>query len=358
VSSKHDWGKAFAGKRVFLTGHTGFTGAWAALWLRELGAEVIGYALPPDTDPSLFRAIAVEREIVSIEGDIRDARKLSEAVAGHRPDFVLHLAAQALVRRSYRDPLGTFQANTMGTANLLEAVGKCDSIRAVVCVTTDKVYRNNEWPWPYRENDPLGGRDPYSASKAAAEFVIESYSRCLASADGRPAVGVARGVCIIGGGDWAEDRLVPDFVRAVSGGERMTIRFPLAVRPWQHVLALVQGYLMLLAALDRDPSRYSRAWNFGPSEDAWYTVRDVLELMGATWRSPEIEYMDKPLPEAGILALDSGMARRELGWAPAWDTRKAVEETARWYREYYNDPSAARSLCESQIGEWRAAVRG
>jgi CDP-glucose 4,6-dehydratase len=348
---------ALAGKRVLVTGHTGFTGSWASLWLKRIGAEVIGYSLPAEGDPSMFKAIGIEKEIASIAGDIRDAQRLAAVMREHRPDFVLHLAAQALVRKSYREPLATFEANTLGTANLLEAVRGTPSVKAVVCVTTDKVYKNNEWPWPYRENDILGGHDPYSASKAAAEMIIASYSECFGGSQGGPAIGVARGGNIIGGGDWAEDRLIPDFVRAVTGEGRLTIRYPEAIRPWQHVLALVQGYFMLLAALAEDGSAYARAWNFGPSDDKWHSVREVLSLLGDCWKRPDIEYMDQPLAEARTLSLDSGMARRQLGWAPAWGTKKTIEETAGWYREYYADPSSARAISEAQIGEWRARMR-
>lgn len=349
---------ALAGKRVLVTGHTGFTGSWASLWLQRIGAEVIGFALPADTTPSMFTALRLDRDITSIEGDVRDPEAIAGAIKKHKPEFVLHLAAQALVRKSYREPLATFETNAQGTANLLEAARIEGAVRAVVCVTTDKVYKNHEWNWPYRENDELGGHDPYSASKAAAEMVIESYAHCLCEAGKGPAIAVARGGNIVGGGDWAEDRLIPDFVRAVTGHGKLTIRYPDAVRPWQHVLALVQGYLQLLSALSEEGPKHARAWNFGPAEERWYSVRDVLELLSESWERPELDYMDQPLPEAHTLSLDSGLARRLLGWNPVWNTRQTLERTAEWYREHYANPGATRAITERQLEAWREDLAG
>lgn len=346
----------FNGKTILVTGHTGFTGSWISLWLAKIGAKVVGYAQEPATEPSMYNAIGIDKDVVSIIGDIKNASHLADTVRAYRPDFILHLAAQALVRRSYRDPLDTFETNTMGTVNLLEAARHVDSVKAVVCVTTDKVYRNNEWAWPYRENDVLGGHDPYSASKAAAELAIESYSKCFASENDAPSIAVARGGNIIGGGDWAEDRLIPDFVRAVTGDGKLTIRYPEAVRPWQHVLALSQGYLMLLAALYEKGKEFAKPWNFGPADDSWYSVRQVLDLLSLHWQQPEIEYMEQPLSEAMTLSLDSSMARRLLKWSPSWDTRRTVEETARWYKAYSADSLSARLITESQIDEWRSSM--
>jgi CDP-glucose 4,6-dehydratase len=349
--------KALKGRRILLTGHTGFTGSWATLWLKAIGAEVAGLSLDPETEPSLFAAVGVSGGMVDERCDICDYEAVSKLVRDFRPEAIIHLAAQALVRRSYREPRSTFEANAMGTANVLEAARLCDSVRAVVCITTDKVYENREWDWPYRENDPLGGHDPYSASKAAAEMIIRGYAKSFAAPGGRLAIAVARGGNIIGGGDWSEDRLIPDFVRAVTGSGKMTIRYPEAVRPWQHVLALVQGYLMLAAGCLEEPGKYARSWNFGPSVEECLTVREVLELLGAEWSVPSIDYMSDPLPEAKMLLLDSGLARRLLGWTPAWDAREAIAKTARWYRDYYRDPARARALCEAQIEEWRSASR-
>ncbi len=348
---------AFAGKRVFVTGHTGFTGSWAALWLETLGAEVMGYALEPNTSPSLYRSLEPGLSIQSRIADICDAAALHEAMRAFEPDFVLHLAAQPLVRLSYAQPVQTFETNVMGTIHLLEAVRRTPSVRAVVCVTTDKVYANREWEWPYRENDQLGGKDPYSASKSAAEMAVASYLASFKLADGSPLpVAVARGGNIIGGGDWSADRLVPDYVRAVTEGRTLTLRYPEATRPWQHVLALVQGYLMLLAALDRDRPRFSRCWNLGPQDSRQTSVREVVEWLAASWTAPTLELMNDPLPESRALALDSSLARNQLGWIPPWDTEQVVLETGTWYRAYYDDPARALETTRRQLAEWRSAM--
>jgi CDP-glucose 4,6-dehydratase len=347
---------ALAGRKVFVTGHTGFTGGWACLWLRSLGATVAGYALPPETTPSLFSAADIESELhASTLGDICDYDALLGAMREFEPDLVLHLAAQPLVRRSYREPVRTFKVNAQGTAHVLEAARSTGSVRGVVCVTTDKVYRNNEWSWPYRENDPLGGKDPYSASKAAAEMVIQSYAASFPFAEGKgPAIATARGGNIVGGGDWSEDRLVPDFVRSVVNGTKLTLRYPEATRPWQHVLALVHGYLLLMSELlGPQAQEFARAWNLGPQELKHYPVREVLELMSSEWTRPELEFMDSPLPEAGALALDSSIARNLLGWQPAWDTRRVIRETAAWYRNHYADPEGTKAFTLGQIEAWR-----
>lgn len=348
--------KSLAGKRIFVTGSTGFTGGWACLWLKSIGAELGGFSLAPETTPALFDALGLESEFATTIGDICNYDAVYEAVRTFQPELILHLAAQPLVRRSYREPIATFAVNAQGTAHVLEAARHVKSVRGVVCVTTDKVYQNNEWAWPYRENDPLGGKDPYSASKAAAEMVIQSYAVSYPAAKGLgPAVAIARGGNIIGGGDWSEDRLVPDFVRAVVDGHPMTLRYPDASRPWQHVLALVHGYMMLMAGLLSDePSRYARAWNLGPQDPKQHSVREVLEMMCGHWTRPQLEYMDHPLAEASALALDSSLARNVLGWIPAWDTEQVVLHTAAWYRDYYADPERARAITLAQIAAWRA----
>lgn len=349
---------SLAGRRVFVTGHTGFTGGWACLWLKSIGAEVAGYSLPPDTEPSLFGAVGLGGDTISSFGDICDYEPLRDAIAAFQPDLILHLAAQPLVRKSYREPLRTFLVNAQGTAHVLEAARAVKTVKGVLCVTTDKVYKNNEWPWPYRENDPLGGKDPYSASKAAAEMVIQSYAASYPWKDGQgPAIATARGGNIIGGGDWSEDRLIPDFVRAVVNEGSLVLRYPDATRPWQHVLALVHGYLVILAGLlSEDPARVAKAWNLGPHDAKQYSVRDVLELMSRNWQRPALEYMDNPLPEARALALDSSLARNQLNWIPAWDAEQVVRETAAWYRDYYADPASARAITLAQINAWRAAL--
>lgn len=357
MSESFDFEQALRGKRVFVTGHTGFTGTWACLWLRQIGAEVGGYALSPETEPAIFHATQADQSIQGTIADICDFTRLQNAMAAFRPDVVLHLAAQPLVRRSYREPLRTFEINAQGTAHVLEAA-RHTGVRGVVCVTTDKVYANREWPWPYRENDPLGGKDPYSASKAAAEMVIQSYAASFSFERGEgPAIATARGGNIVGGGDWSEDRLIPDFVRSVASGNTLTLRYPDATRPWQHVLSLVHGYLMLMGKLLGPQAKdFARAWNLGPQDPRHYSVREVFELMGEEWHRPSIEYMNNPLPEAGALALDSSIARNLLGWIPPWDTPRVIRETAGWYRQFAEDPSNARSATLAQIEAYREAM--
>ena len=349
--------KQLAGKRILVTGHTGFTGSWVCTWLRSIGADVTGLALEPETDPSLFTALGLAQGMRSELGDIRDYERVHEVFEASRPEAVIHLAAQPLVRRSYREPVPTFAANVMGTAHVLEAARLTPSVRAVVCITTDKVYQNREWPWPYRENDRIGGKDPYSASKAAAEMLIQSYMHSFGLGTERALpIATARGGNIIGGGDWSEDRLVPDFARALQRGTTLTLRYPDAIRPWQHVLALAQGYLMLLAGLVTEPERHARAWNLGPHDPRPYTVREVLELLCQTWDRPVLEYMNNPLPEAGTLMLDSSLARNILGWTTPWDTAQVVRETGTWYREYYANPASAGELTSDQLQRWRQAL--
>lgn len=348
-----------AGKKILVTGHTGFTGGWVCLWLNAIGAKVGGYSLPPDTKPALFDALGIADVVPTVIGDIADYDHLVRAIGDFKPELILHLAAQPLVRRSYREPVRTFLVNAQGTAHVLEAARQTKSVKAVLCVTTDKVYYNKEWSWPYRENDPLGGKDPYSASKAAAEMVIQSYAASFPWRSGEgPAIASARGGNIVGGGDWSEDRLIPDFVRALTAQTPLTLRFPEATRPWQHVLALVQGYLMLLSNLiSDDPGPFARAWNLGPLDSRQYTVRDVMEMMCRHWgHRPDLRYLDNPVPESQALSLDSSNAGNLLGWRPVWSTDQVIEETANWYRGYYADPASARRLTLDQINDWRAGM--
>ena len=350
--------KVLSGRKILVTGHTGFTGGWAGMWLHSIGVEVVGYSLPAETSPSLFGALGQANNIVSVLGDICDYENLLATFEKFQPELILHLAAQPLVLRSYREPVRTFAVNAQGTAHVLEAARTVRSVRGVLCITTDKVYKNKAWPWAYRENDELGGKDPYSASKSAAEMVIQSYAASFPWQEGTgPAIATARGGNIVGGGDWSEDRLIPDFVRAVVGKQMLTLRYPDATRPWQHVLALVHGYLMLLAGLiSGDPARVARAWNLGPQDSRQYSVRDVLELMSLNWQRPQLNYMDNPLPEASVLALDSTIARNILGWVPVWDTEQAIAQTAAWYRDYYGNPTAAAELTLNQINSWRSGI--
>jgi CDP-glucose 4,6-dehydratase len=345
-------------KKIFITGHTGFTGGWVCLWLKSIGVNIAGYSLAPNSEPSLFTSANVANHMHSTIGNICDYDHLYASIADFQPDLVLHLAAQPLVRQSYQDPLNTFMVNAQGTAHVLEASRSIKSIKGVLCITTDKVYKNNEWAWPYRENDPLGGKDPYSASKAAAEIIIQSYASSYSHANSEgPAIATARGGNIIGGGDWSEDRLIPDFVRAVINAKPLTLRYPSATRPWQHVLALAHGYLVILAGLiSSDPTFFARAWNLGPQDIKQHSVRDVLELMSNNWKQPILEYMDNPLPEARALALDSSLARNKLGWIQTWNTERVVQETAAWYRDFYLNPQSAQAITMTQINAWRASL--
>lgn len=350
--------KLLVNKKIFVTGHTGFTGGWVCLWLQLIGAKIAGFALPPNTSPSLFETSNIDNNITSTFGDICNYQELLFAIESFQPDIILHLAAQPLVQQSYHDPMNTFFVNTQGTVHVLEAARKVSSVRAVLCITTDKVYKNNEWIWPYRENDPLGGKDPYSASKAAAEMVIYGYASSYPyNQNDAPAIAIARGGNIIGGGDWAENRLIPDFVRSVTNGTTLQLRYPNAIRPWQHVLALVQAYIMLMSELLSDNAiKVAQAWNFGPLDTKQYTVQDMLELLSSNWKRPNISYLNNPLPEANLLSLDSTMAREKLNWMPAWDTKQVITETASWYRDFYADPSCARYITLNQIEHWRITL--
>ena len=324
------------GRQVFLTGHTGFKGSWLALWLGTLGARVTGFALPPPTRPSLFELAAVDQDLRSMIGDIRDAKALAGALRDAQPEVVLHLAAQPLVRASYDDPLETFSTNVMGTANLLEAVRHAPSVRSVVIVTTDKCYENREQPWGYREADPLGGHDPYSSSKACTELVVSSFRASYfaeASRGGHAAaIATARAGNVIGGGDWAAERLVPDLLAAFDAGVPAMIRHPGAIRPWQHVLEPLCGYLELAERLHRDGQAYAEAWNFGPGDDdarpvAW--IADTLASLwghGASWRAPAGTHPH----ETHCLRLDSLKARTRLGWRPAMRLPEALARVADW----------------------------
>ncbi|WP_114972563.1 CDP-glucose 4,6-dehydratase [Rhodoferax ferrireducens] len=341
------------GKRVLLTGHTGFKGAWLALWLQRLGAEVTGIALPPATQPSLFALLGTKPWMPSHTCDIRDAQALKSLMRAARPEIVLHLAAQALVRASYQRPLETFGTNVMGTANLLDALRDVDSARVVVAVTTDKVYQNREWHYPYREDDALGGHDPYSASKAATELVIASYRASYLGTAG-VAVASARAGNVIGGGDWSEDRLIPDAVRAWQSGRPLLIRHPQATRPWQHVLEPLAGYLALARQLWDQPA-LAGAYNLGPHSHEVASVGKVVKLASSPHEYSEVSYennSDKP-HEAGWLALETAKARSVLGVQPCWSLAEAVYRTMAWYRAQHAGADA-RLLCEADIAQYEA----
>jgi len=323
----------WAGRRVLVTGHTGFKGGWLSLWLNHMGADVTGYALAPPSNPSLFECARVAQGMQSVIGDVRDLAALRDAMQAARPQVVLHLAAQSLVRRSYRDPVETYATNVMGTVNVLEAVRACTDVKAVVVVTSDKCYENREWVWGYRENEAMGGHDPYSSSKGCAELVAAAWRRSFLAEAGT-GVATARAGNVIGGGDWAEDRLIPDILGAFGSGTPVAIRSPQATRPWQHVLEPLAGYLMLAEKLVRDPAGYAEAWNFGPQEDDVQPVSWIVERMavrwgaGAAWRAD-----DAPHPhEAGCLKLDSAKARARLDWQPRLRLEQALDWIVDWHK--------------------------
>ncbi len=357
------FGGAFAGKSAFVTGHTGFKGSWLSLWLAALGARVTGYALDPPTEPSLFADAKVAKVLAAdLRGDVRDAPRLAAALAGARPEFVLHLAAQPLVRASYEDPAGTFAVNLAGAVNLLEAVRRVPSVRACLVVTTDKCYENREWPYAYREEDALGGHDPYSASKACAEIAVGAYRRSFFHLAGGAALASARAGNVVGGGDWAADRLVPDCVRALSRGEAAVIRNPGSVRPWQHVLEPLSGYLQLAERLAEDPA-LAGPWNFGPLATDHLTVGGiagrVVELWGeGSWKAPSTPRAAPAPHEAGVLRLDWTKAGTILGWRPAWGIDEALSATVEWYRTRHRDKGAdLAALCRGQIAAYAARAK-
>lgn len=349
-----DFENRFKNKRVLITGHTGFKGSWLSLWFANLGAKVHGIALAPDQSPNLYDILDLESAIQSNLIDIRDAESFGQKIIEIDPEYIFHLAAQPLVRRSYAQPQATFETNLMGTVNLLEAVRKCQSVKSVVCVTTDKVYRNKEWHWPYREIDELGGKDPYSASKAAAEIAISSYRCAYFNSAKSPGLASARGGNVVGGGDFSEDRLVPDIVRAIRAGKNLKIRNPEAVRPWQHVLSLCHGYMTLAGRLADEGDVYRSAWNFGPGVDAHVTVDRLLQLFGAAWKLPHIDVdRDEFAPESKLLALDSSKSFDLLGWDPVWGIEETIEETATWYDAWMNEAENLQEITLTQINQFR-----
>ncbi|MFT6915515.1 MAG: CDP-glucose 4,6-dehydratase [Motiliproteus sp.] len=336
------FGSTYSGRRILITGHTGFKGSWLSLWLQRLGASVTGYALAPLTEPSLYELSEFSGD--SVIGDIRDQHNFAKHLERSQPEIVFHLAAQPSVLVSYADPLETFSTNVMGTANVLEACRQCASVKAVIVVTTDKCYENQEWLWGYRENDTLGGRDPYSASKACAELVAQSYRRSFCSGtdtQGQPTllVATARAGNVIGGGDWTSDRLVPDIMRAAALEIPVQIRNPASSRPWQHVLDCLCGYLLLGQGLLKGQVELAEAWNFGPDLDGNLGVGEVAQLISNHWPQSTTLYpdvTDKP-HEANLLMVDSTKARTKLKWQPVWDIQTTLMHTTHWYRAYYEE---------------------
>jgi len=345
------------GKRVFLTGHTGFKGSWMSLWLQKLGVEVTGFSQSPPTNPNLFEVANVGRGMSTVIGDIRDEAILTRAMQKAKPEIVIHMAAQPLVRRSYVDPVETFSTNVMGTVNLLEAVRQTNSVRAVVIITTDKCYENKEWVWGYRENEPMGGFDPYSSSKGCAELVTAAYRRSFFNVnnfkDHNVAVATARAGNVIGGGDWAEDRLIPDILRAIQQGQSVRIRNPNATRPWQHVLEPLSGYLNLAEKLLKDGSVFAEPYNFGPAEDDAKSVQWIVEELTSQWSQNASWHLDvgNHPHEAHFLRLDCSKARAALAWSPRWNIGKTLKSIIEWHKAHSSGQDM-NAICMQQITDY------
>ncbi len=345
-------------KRILMTGHTGFKGSWMSLWLQQLQAEVVGYALEPPTNPSLFGLADTEKRMTSIIGDIRDFNKISRIIEDYSPEIIIHMAAQPLVRKSYENPVETYMTNVLGTVNILEAIRKSSSVKAFLNITTDKCYENKEWFWGYRENEPLGGYDPYSSSKACSELVTSSYRRSyfLSNKHGKlnTAIATARAGNVIGGGDWAKDRLIPDCVRSWIKKEKVIIRYPNAIRPWQHVLEPLCGYLELIEKLYTDGNNFAEAWNFGPDENDAKSVGFVVKQLSNHWGKDADVLIDKSENphEANYLKLDCSKAKNKLGWSPKWDLKGALNKTVEWYLTYQSKPEKLHDKTIEQICEY------
>lgn len=342
------------GKRIFLTGHTGFKGGWLALWLQSMGAEVHGYALNPPTDPNLFTVAEVGKGMASSKiADIRDSNKLCHAMKAARPEIIFHLAAQPLVRYSYAQPAETYAVNVMGTVHMLEAVRATLGVKAVVNITTDKCYENREWVWGYRENEAMGGFDPYSSSKGCAELVTSAYRQSFLEPAGI-AVASARAGNVIGGSDWAADRLVPDFLRAIDAGETLRIRSPQAIRPWQHVLEPLSGYLMLAERLYTYGVAFAEAWNFGPADEDAHTVQWIVECLAGMHKGVDWHYEEATQPhESHYLKLDSSKAHSRLNWQPRWRLQTALQKTLEWHEAWRNGDDM-RIFTLKQLSEYYA----
>jgi CDP-glucose 4,6-dehydratase len=357
AGSSRSFEALYKGRRVLVTGHTGFTGSWLTSWLLSLGAEVSGIGLKPSTDPSLFDTLALEGRIDGHIADIRDLAGMRSIIGKAAPEIIFHLAAQPLVSVGYDDPVDTFATNVLGTANILQVATEVPSAKAVVCVTTDKVYHNEEWVWGYRETDRLGGKDPYSASKAAAEIVASAYQQTVSQRGNGVAIATARGGNIIGGGDFSRDRIVPDFVRAVQAGVPLRLRNPSATRPWQHVLALCHGYLLLASRLLDDKSA-AQGWNFGPRDDGNRTVQQLVDGLTNAWRSHGVEYQEGSFKEGHFLHLDSSKAAAQLGWQPVLSFDETVRWTAEWYASFVSNAASAPAITDEQLSRYRERLAG
>lgn len=322
------------GKKVFLTGHTGFKGSWLSLWLQNIGALVKGYSLDVNTQPSLFIEANIAKEMNSEIGDIRDLGCLTKSMTDFNPEILIHMAAQPLVRLSYKEPVETYSTNVIGTVNVLEAARKCKDLKAIVCVTTDKCYENKEWEWGYRENEPMGGHDPYSSSKGCAELVISAYRRSFFNSKETASLASARAGNVIGGGDWSEDRLIPDILRAFEKSKPVVIRNPLSTRPWQHVLEPLSGYLVLAQELYLKGDEFAEGWNFGPKDEDCKSVNWILDEMVNNWGIGASWVLDKNNNphEAGFLKLDCSKAQQKLKWEANWNLKYTINSIVNWYK--------------------------
>jgi CDP-glucose 4,6-dehydratase len=344
-------------KKVLITGHTGFKGSWLSLWLQSKGADAIGYALPPPTEPSFFKIGKISEGMISITGDVRDLEHLKTVIAKYQPEIVIHMAAQSLVRYSYGNPVETYSTNVMGTVNLLEAVRQTNSVKVILIITSDKCYENNEWVWGYRENDPMGGHDPYSSSKGCAELITSAYRRSYFSKQDNSthtvAVATARAGNVIGGGDWAYDRLIPDIMNAIIQSRPVVIRNPGAIRPWQHVLEPLEGYLCLVEKLWEHGPRYAEGWNFGPNDEDCKPVSWIVTNLTRLWTTNiewEIDSGENP-HEAEYLKLDCSKAKKLLGWSPKLNLNTAIELVVEWY-EAFLQKNDMRKFSEGQISRY------
>lgn len=345
------------GKKVFLTGHTGFKGSWLSLWLSSMGAQVKGFALAPPTRPALFVEAGVAVGMESDKGDIRDLPAITRSMTSFNPDVLIHMAAQPLVRLSYREPVETYAINVMGTLHVLEAARQCSNLRAIVNVTTDKCYENREWEWGYREDEPMGGHDPYSNSKGCVELITSAYRNSFFNDPQGPAIASGRAGNVIGGGDWAEDRLVPDILRAFEQGRPVTIRNPKSTRPWQHVLEPLSGYLVLAEHLWSHGQRFAQGWNFGPKDEDARPVEWILDHMVHTWGEGAHWQLDQDpqLHEANSLKLDISKARAHLQWAPSWSLETALARIVTWHRAWLNG-NDIQAHCLEEINAYMLAM--
>jgi CDP-glucose 4,6-dehydratase len=342
------------GKRVFLTGHTGFKGSWLSLWLQQMGAIVKGYALEPNTSPNLFELAEVANNMESEIGDITNLSQIKDSMHAFNPDILIHMAAQPLVRLSYQEPVLTYATNVMGTVNVLEAARTCKNLKAIVSVTTDKCYENKEWAWGYRENEPMGGHDPYSSSKGCAELVTSAYRNSFFNSENSAAIASARAGNVIGGGDWADDRLIPDILKSFEKKSPVIVRNPMATRPWQHVLEPLSGYLVLAEHLFTEGKSYAEAWNFGPKDEDCKPVSWILDRMVANWNDRATWELDKNNNphEAGYLKLDCSKAASKLNWQPNWNLDFTLGKIINWHQSFLNG-SNIQDECLNEIAEYQ-----